>query len=459
MFKIALIGRPNVGKSTIYNRIIGVRSAIVDKTPGVTRDRKRAEIVYFGARLTLIDSGGIEPGSDDIFRDEIRRQTEAAIEEADLLFLTLDGASGLAPGDHDLVELARRSGKPTWALVNKIDDPADLNESSLAEFCVLGIDRIFPISAERALGIDDLIEEVTVEFKERLDCPEATEPAAEKIEPIKIAVVGAPNVGKSTLINQILGEERMLTSPFPGATRDAIDSDITIDGRPFRLIDTAGIRRKARVTEKLEKFSVIMARKAIERADIALLMIDAANGYQAQDAKIGAIIERAGKGVIIALNKWDRVEKDDWTYLEFERSIREQMKFLSYAPLIFISAAEGIRTRKIFERAIEVNENHSKRIPTGELNRFLERLGASGEIGSTIARGVKIYYGAQARSSPPTFVLTVNHPDRINFSGRRFLINQLRQFGQFESTPIRLILKPRSRRAARFKSTRPRARR
>jgi GTPase len=465
---IAIVGRPNVGKSTLFNRIVGSRRAIVGDEPGITRDRLYGEAHFRGHRLRIVDTGGIEPDEKDLIPAEIFRQAKVALAEADAIVLVVDGRSELTAPDLDLARLLLRGGKPLFLAVNKID--SDKQQSLTDEFHRLGIRKIFPVSAEHGRGVDDVLEAVfealgletaaveitepspTTSTDETPDEPEEAELAPEPKE-VKVAIIGHPNVGKSTLLNRLTGTSRAIVSPIPGTTRDAVDEVVEIHGKSFRFIDTAGIRRKGKTHLMAEKLSVVMARKHLDAADIALLVIDATEGVSALDATIAGYAHESGRSVIIIVNKWDlvtsgqkkagrdtkatriRESKSPTDRVEYEQRVRYDLKFLSYAPVLFVSAATGKGTERIFPMLEEVASERRKRIPTAEMNRFLKHVDF--ERASVPARQqVKIYYLTQAGTSPPTFVLFTNRKVKLHFSYQRFLENQLRKAFGFVGSPI-----------------------
>jgi GTP-binding protein len=464
---IAIIGRPNVGKSTLFNRIVGSRRAIVGDEPGITRDRLYGEAHFRGHRLRIVDTGGIEPDEKEFIPAEIFRQAKVALEEADAIILVVDGRSELTAPDLDVARLLLRGGKPLFLAVNKID--SDKQQSLIDEFHRLGIRKLFPISAEHGRGVDDVLEAVFEALKletlhaETLE-PEIEEPSEENVdllegeivpEPkeVKVAIIGHPNVGKSTLLNRLTGTSRAIVSPIPGTTRDAVDEVVEIHGKTFRFIDTAGIRRKGKTHLMAEKFSVVMARKHLDAADVALLVIDATEGVNALDATIAGYAHESGRSVIIIVNKWDlvtsgqkkagretkstriRESKSPTDRAEYEQRVRYDLKFLSYAPVLFVSAATGKGTERILPTLEEVATERRKRIPTAEMNRFLKYVDF--ERASVPARQqVKIYYMTQAGVSPPTFVLFTNRKVKLHFSYQRFLENQLRKAFGFVGSPI-----------------------
>ena len=443
MHYIAIVGRPNVGKSTLFNKIVGGRPAIVDGTPGVTRDRHIAHANRGGVRFGVIDSGGFEPDTDEPIPAQMREQTMMAVEESDVIFFVVDGRAGVLPDDQEIARRLRKSSKPITVVVNKIDTDRDID--ARYAFSELGFENVLPISAEHSIGVEALIESAIEGIEPEPE--EDQEPDDSK--PVRVAIVGKPNVGKSSLVNRILGEKRMMVSEIAGTTRDAIDSEISVNDRSYTLIDTAGVRKKARVTHKLEKFSVIMAMKAIDRADVALLLIDATEGITVQDAKIAGLIEDGGTACIIVVNKWDAVEKDSKTALEFEDDIKRQLKFLSFAPLLFISAKTGQRVETIFEKIGYVYEEYCKRVTTAALNEIMEQVTNRKQPPVVKGRRVKFYFATQTRICPPTFVFMTNRPSAVHFSYRRYLANQLRELAGFSKTPIHLIFsKPAGRRSS-----------
>jgi GTP-binding protein len=466
---IAIVGRPNVGKSTLFNRIVGSRRAIVGDEPGITRDRLYGEAHFRGHRLRIVDTGGIEPDEKDFIPAEIFRQAKVALEEAEAIILVVDGRSELTAPDLDLARLLIRGGKPLFLAVNKID--SDKQQSLTDEFHRLGIRKLFPISAEHGRGVDDVLEAVfealklkTLHVETEVEESEVTEQVSEtEVAPdteiisepkeIKVAIIGHPNVGKSTLLNRLTGTSRAIVSPIPGTTRDAVDEIVEVNAKSFRFIDTAGIRRKGKTHLMAEKLSVVMARKHLEAADIALLVIDATEGVSALDATIAGYAHESGRSVIVIVNKWDlvtsgqkkpgrdskatriRESKSPADREAYEQRVRYDLKFLNYAPVLFVSAATGKGTEKILPTLEEVAAERRKRIPTAEMNRFLKYVDF--ERASVPARQqVKIYYLTQAGVSPPTFVLFTNRKVKLHFSYQRFLENQLRKAFGFTGSPI-----------------------
>ncbi len=430
-----------MGKSTLFNKIVGARSAIVDDMPGVTRDRNIAITERENRRIGVIDTGGFEPESKELIMAQAREQAMIAIEEADVIFLVVDGVEGMNPVDEEIARVLRKSNKPVRLVVNKIDNPG--RERNIDEFNRLGFDTVHAVSAEHSIGVETLLEEVALLYPE-----EAHRADDEKSgDPVQVAVVGKPNVGKSSLVNSLIGADRMMVSDAAGTTRDAVDSDIVVDGKRYTIIDTAGIRRKARVTQKLEKYSVIMAMKAIERADVVMLVIDATDGVAAQEAKIGSLVEDAGKGCVIVVNKWDAIEKDDKSTLRYEEVIRDQLAFLAHAPIVFVSAVTGQRLENIWGVVDDVYAQCNKRIGSGRLNRLMESFIKRKPLSMYHNKRVKIYYATQASVRPPTFVFMSNLPKGIHFSYKRYLANRLREDAGFDKSPVRMIFrKPPGRR-------------
>ena len=432
---VAIVGRPNVGKSTLFNRITRTKDALVDDFPGVTRDRHYADARWNDIEFTLVDTGGFTAGDD--LADEIRFQVHQAIADADVIILLLDGKEGISPFDREMVDSLRTVDKPVFYAVNKIDGAEQ--EVFLAEFYQLGIERLYPLSAEHRYGVGDLLDDV-VDARAGFGA-KPYQDRAHKV--IRLAVVGRPNVGKSSLINRILGEKRLLVSDIPGTTRDAIDSVWELNGKSYLLVDTAGIRRKGKVYRKLEKFSIIKALRSLERCDVALIVMDAAEGVTDQDISVAGYAFERGCGCILLLNKWDLVEKDSKTAKVYYQRLREQAKFLNFAPAMTISALTGQRVRKIFDQVDEVYDQYARRISTGQLNRFLERAIEKNEPSLHRGNRIKFYYAAQISTRPPTIVCFVNYPQAVHFSYKRYLINQLRQETDLDKTPIRIIFRQR----------------
>jgi GTPase len=435
MFRIAIVGRPNVGKSTLFNRLCGTRKAIVGDEPGITRDRIFGTLKWRGKSIEILDTGGMIPGSRDVIPEKILEQVEQACAESSLLLLVVDGRAGVTPADESLLPPLRKTGRPIWALVNKIDTPD--HEIYAGPFYSMGCSDVFPISAEHNRGIEDLLDAIVDRFGARVKSVEEPE-TGESSREIGVAVVGRPNVGKSSLVNRLLGSQRAIVSEIPGTTRDSVDTLLERDGARYRIIDTAGIRRKGRTDQRTEKISVIMARKNLERADVALLLLDAEEGVTKLDAAIAGYASEAGCSVIIVLNKWDKIRKDQDTLLEQTESIHRRMKYLGYAPIIAVSALTGQRVSKLFEMTQKAFKARNLRIPTGELNRiFVPDAAAKFAVHDT-AQQLDILYVTQAGTSPPTFVIFVAGRKPLHFSTERFLVNQLRERFGFYATPVRI---------------------
>lgn len=431
---VAFVGRPNVGKSTLFNKIAGKRISIVEDTPGVTRDRVYAEGEWLNNKFTMIDTGGIEPESSDIIVAQMRRQAQIAIETADVIVFIVDGKEGLTAADYEVAHMLRKSKKPIVLVVNKIDSLKE--EDNAYEFYNLGIGDPVTISASQALGLGDMLDIVVGEFK---NIPEEDE----EEENIKIALVGKPNVGKSSLINKLAGEERAIVSNIPGTTRDAIDSTIETEFGKFTLIDTAGLRRKSRIKEEIERYSVVRTLAAIERSHVCILMIDAEEGVTDQDEKIIGYAHELNKAIMVVVNKWDVIEKDDKTLDRYKRDLQMNLNFLSYAPYLFISAKTGQRTHKVLELAKECYDNYKKRISTGILNDVISKAVLMKEPPIVALKRLKIYYVTQIGTEPPTFVFFVNDKNTIHFSYQRYLENQLRSSFDFKGTGIKLEFRER----------------
>jgi GTP-binding protein len=438
---VAIVGRPNVGKSTLFNRITRTKDALVDDFPGVTRDRHYGDGNWNDIEFTLVDTGGFTEG--DEFADEIRFQIHQAIADADVILLMLDGKAGVSPFDSDVLNFLRSIDKPIFHAVNKIDGAEQ--EIYLSEFYQLGLETLYPLSAEHRYGLTDLLDEMAQVLSGLANDPQE-DPAAEMI---RLAVVGRPNVGKSSLINRILGQDRLLVSDIPGTTRDAIDSVCKLNGKSYLLVDTAGIRRQGKVTRKLEKFSVIKALRSLERCDVALIVMDASEGVTDQDISIAGYAYDRGCGCIMLLNKWDLVEKDSKTVKAYYERLRDQAKFLSFAPAMTISALTGQRVTKTFKLVDEVYDQYAKRIATGQLNRIMEKAIAKNEPSLHRGKRIKFYYAAQISTRPPTIVCFVNYPQAVHFSYKRYLLNRLREASGLDKTPIRMIFRQREGRKKR----------
>ena len=428
---VAVVGRPNVGKSTIFNMMAGEKIAIVQDTPGVTRDRIYADVEWLNYNFTIIDTGGIEPDSADIILSQMRYQAEAAIDMADVILFVVDVTTGITDTDFKVADMLRKSRKPLVLCVNKVDN-YDKMQYDVMEFYNLGLGEPFPLSAINKIGMGDLLDEIVQHFYEPTE-------ADEEEEITRIAIIGKPNVGKSSLVNKILGEERHIVSEIAGTTRDAVDSRVNYDGKEYILIDTAGLRRKKKIKEEIERFSIIRAVGAIEKADIVVLMIDATEGITEQDAKIAGIAHDRGKGAIIAVNKWDAIEKDDKTMYRFLDDVQKTLSYMTYAPIVFISAKTGQRINKLFETIDMVEQNQTMRVQTGVLNDILYDAMAMNQPPSDKGKRLKIYYMTQVSIKPPTFVMFINDKELTHFSYTRYIENQLREAFGFKGTPIKIF--------------------
>ncbi len=448
---VALVGRPNVGKSTLFNRLCGEMMAIVDDTPGTTRDRLFAEAEWNGIPFDVVDTGGIDPtasssksplsvGSADFIK-EIRSQAVMAVRDADAVLFLTDAISGVTPADIEVAQILRRNQKvvdgvpypPIFLVVNKADSDRQRNQAS--EFYELGLGEPYPISAVHGTGTGDLLDVLVASFPKQKEEPED--------DSVKIAILGKPNSGKSSLLNRLVGEERSIVSPIAGTTRDAVDTEIEFQGIPVKLIDTAGIRRRGKVDPGVEKYSVVRSMRAIERCDVALLMIDATTGITAQDAHIAGYIKDEWKSTVVLVNKWDLVEKDNFTMQQYTTQIREQLNFVDYVPILFISAKTGQRVDQVLPMALKVQEERLARVTTGALNRIIQNAQDTHAPTSRTGNPVRFYYGTQVRTDPPTFMIYCNNPKLAHFSYLRFLENQIRKEYPFTGTPIRIVLKPR----------------
>lgn len=442
MFRVAILGRPNVGKSTLFNRLCGYRKAIVGNEPGITRDRIQGFVQWEGKRTEVVDTGGMMPNVADIIPLKILEQVEVAISESDLLLLVVDGRAGVTPPDEQLLPLLRRSGRPVWVVANKIDTLEQ--ESEAAAFYSLGFEAVFPVSAEHSRGITDLLDAIAARVQESMPST-----SVEERKEISVAVVGRPNVGKSSLVNRLLGMERVIVSEIPGTTRDAVDTLLTRDGVQYRIIDTAGIRRKGRTEGRTEKISVLVARRSLERTDVALLLIDSVEGVTKLDAAIGGYAAEAGCSVLIVLNKWDLVQKTQQSLQEFVERVHRRMKYLNYAPIVAVSSRTGQRVSNLFDMIREAREARRLRIPTGTLNNlFVPELSQNLRLHNPASR-FDIRYITQARTDPPLFVVFTAGRNPLHFSTERYLVNQLRERFGFYATPIRIQqrLKPPRKRA------------
>ena len=432
---VAIVGRPNVGKSTLFNVLAGERISIVQDTPGVTRDRIYAEVQWLDKAFTLIDTGGIEPDSKDVILSQMREQAEIAIETADVIIFITDVRQGLQDSDAKVADMLRRSKKPVILAVNKVDD-FNKYMADVYEFYNLGIGDPVPVSAASRLGIGDLLDEVIAQF------PQGSATDEEDERP-RIASVGKPNVGKSSLINRLLGEQRVIVSDIAGTTRDAIDTDIKYNGKEYVFIDTAGLRRKNKIKEDIERYSIIRAVTAVERADVVMIVIDATEGVTEQDAKIAGIAHDRGKGIIIAVNKWDAIEKNDKTVKEHTDRIRQILSFMPYAEIIFISAKTGQRLHRIYEMIDVVIENNSMRVATGVLNEIMTEAVAMQQPPSDKGKRLRLYYITQVAVKPPTFVIFVNDKQLMHFSYTRYIENRIRDAFGFRGTSLKFIIRER----------------
>ena len=430
---ITIIGKPNVGKSTYFNYIVGSRISIVEDTPGVTRDRVYAETNWRGRNFTIVDTAGIEPESEDIIISQMREQAKIAIDIADVIIFLTDVKQGVTAADEEIAMMLKKSKKPVVLVCNKADNMSkDKNE--IYEFYNLGVGDPYPVSATNALGIGDVLDAIYERFPEKQE-------GEDENDRIKVAVIGKPNVGKSSLINKILGENRTIVSSIAGTTRDAIDTEYENEHGKYVLIDTAGIRRKSKVTESIEKFSIMRTLLAIERADVCLMMIDATEGVTEQDAKIAGEAHEAGKGIVIVVNKWDEYEKETGTLEKYKKEIYNKLSYLSYAPVIFISAKTGQRVDKLFDMINNVAEQNAMRIPTSMLNQVINEAIAIVQPPTDKGKRLKILYGTQASTKPPTFVIFVNNKELFHFSYERYLVNQIRKEFGLEGTPVRIIVR------------------
>ena len=432
---IAIVGRPNVGKSTLFNALAGEKISIVKDTPGVTRDRIYADVTWLNYQFTLIDTGGIEPDSGDLLLSHMRGQAEIAMETADVIIFLTDVRQGLVDADYQVADMLRRSGKPIVLAVNKVDNYEKFVLDTY-EFYNLGLGTPFPVSANSKIGFGDLLDEVLVH------CNPQNADEKEDERP-RVAIIGKPNAGKSSLINKLLGEDRLIVSDIAGTTRDAIDTTVKRNGQEYVFIDTAGLRRKSKIKEELERYSIIRTVTAVERCDVAVLIIDATEGITEQDAKIAGIAHERGKGMIIAVNKWDLVEKDNTTMKKFTEKIREKLSYMPYAELIFLSAKTGQRLPKLFEMIDAVIENCALRVQTGVLNEILTEAMAMKQPPSDKGKRLRIYYITQVSVKPPTFVMFINEKKLTHFSYTRYIENQIRTTFGFRGTPIHFIYRER----------------
>lgn len=432
---VAIVGRPNVGKSTLFNVLAGEMISIVKDTPGVTRDRIYAEVSWLNHNFTMIDTGGIEPDSKDIILSQMREQAQIAIDTADVIIFLTDVKQGLVDSDSKVADMLRRSGKPVVLVVNKVDN-FDKFAADVYEFYNLGIGDPMPISAASRLGIGDMLDEVTKHFPEHSG-------EEEEDERPRIAIVGKPNVGKSSIVNKLLGKNRVIVSDIAGTTRDAIDTAIKYNGKEYVFIDTAGLRRKNKIKEELERYSIIRTVTAVERADVVLMVIDATEGVTEQDAKIAGIAHERGKGVIIVVNKWDAIEKNDKTMYEFEKSVRNTLSYMPYAEIMYVSAMTGQRLTKLYEMIDVVMENQTLRVATGVLNEIMAEAVAMQQPPSDKGKRLKLYYITQVSVKPPTFVIFVNDKELMHFSYTRYLENKIREAFGFKGTSLKFFIRER----------------
>ena len=437
---VALIGKPNVGKSTFFNYLVGSRISIVEDTPGVTRDRIYAETNWRGRDFTLIDTGGIEPNTDDIILSQMREQADLAINMADVIIFLTDIKQGVTAADREISIMLKKSKKPIVLVCNKVDN-FERDKNEVYEFYNLGIGEPHPLSATNGLGIGDILDAIYEKFP-KIDEGEDDD------NKIKVALIGKPNVGKSSLLNKILGENRSIVSDIAGTTRDAIDSEFENENGKYVFIDTAGVRKKSKIKENIEKYSIMRTLLAIERSDVCLMMIDAVDGVTDQDAKIAGEAHEAGKGVIIVVNKWDAVEKETGTLEKYKKEVYQKLKYLSYAPIVFISALTGQRVNKLFDMINEVAEKNAFRISTSVLNQVINEAIAIVQPPSDKGKRLKIYYGTQVGSKPPTFVIFVNDKKLFHFSYERYLVNQIRKEFDLTGTPIRIIAREKNEKEA-----------
>ncbi|WP_372994682.1 ribosome biogenesis GTPase Der [Lutispora sp.] len=433
---VAIVGRPNVGKSTLFNKIAGKRISIVEDVPGVTRDRIYAEAEWLGRTFIMIDTGGLEPYSQDIIMQQMVRQAEIAIETANVIIFVVDGQEGITATDQEVANMLRKTSKKVILACNKIDSPK--YKDNIYEFYNLGIGEPIGISAGQALGIGDLLDEVISGF------PHEDEEEYDDLT-IKVALVGRPNVGKSSIINKILGEDRVIVSNIPGTTRDAIDTPFEADGQKYVLIDTAGMRKKGRINEAIERYSVIRSLTAIERSDVCILVIDGETGVTEQDSKIAGYMHEQGRGAIIVVNKWDLVEKDDKTMNRYKDDIMKELSFMNYAPIMFVSALTGKRIPKILEMVNYISNQHAMRIQTGLLNDVINEAVLMNQPAVSGGRRLNILYATQVSVKPPTFAIFVNDPELMHFSYERYLENQIRKSFDFQGTPIRFLIRGKSK--------------
>ncbi len=432
---VAIVGRPNVGKSTLFNALAGEKISIVEDTPGVTRDRIYADVSWLDKEFTLIDTGGIEPESKDIILSQMREQAQTAIDTADVIIFITDVRQGLVDADSKVADMLRRSKKPVVLVVNKVDS-FEKFMPDVYEFYNLGIGEPVPVSAASRLGIGDMLDKVAEHFSEY-------EQDGQEDERPRVAIVGKPNVGKSSIINRLLGEQRLIVSDIAGTTRDAIDTEVVHDGKEYVFIDTAGLRRKSRIKEELERYSIIRTVTAVERADVVLVVIDAVEGVTEQDAKIAGIAHERGKGIVIVVNKWDAIEKNDKTMREYENEVRRVLSFMPYAEIMYISAETGQRLLKLYDMIDMVIENQTLRVATGVLNEILTEAVAMQQPPSDKGKRLKLYYMTQVSVKPPAFVIFVNDRELLHFSYQRYLENKIREAFGFRGTPLKFFIRER----------------
>ena len=432
---VAVVGRPNVGKSTLFNVLAGERISIVKDTPGITRDRIYADVTWLDTSFTLIDTGGIEPDSKDIILSQMREQAQIAIDTADVILFMTDVKQGLVDADAKVADMLRRSQKPVILVVNKVDN-YDKYIADVYEFYNLGIGDPHPVSSINKLGMGDMLDEVVSYFDKSGE-------EEEEDDRIRVAIIGKPNVGKSSIINRLIGENRLIVSNIAGTTRDAVDTEVKYNGKEYVFIDTAGLRRKNKIKEELEKYMIIRAVSAVERADIAVLVIDAVEGVTEQDAKIAGIAHERGKAVIVAVNKWDAIEKNNHTMKKFTGRVREVLSFMPYAEILYISAMTGQRFTKLYETIDIVNENHSMRIATGVLNEIMAEAVALQQPPSDKGKRLRLYYITQVSVKPPTFVIFVDDKELMHFSYTRYIENQIREAFGFRGTPLKFFIRER----------------
>ncbi len=444
---VAVVGRPNVGKSTFFNYLVGSRLSIVDDVPGVTRDRIYAHAEWREKKFSVVDTGGIEPGTDDFILRSMREQAQIAIDTADVIVFITDSRSGLTAADEDVALMLRKSGKPVVVAVNKVDTPGE-TPADVYEFYNLGLGEVYAVSSTHGLGIGDLLDGITEHFPDESD-------TAEDGDVISVAFIGKPNVGKSSTVNRILGYERTIVSDIPGTTRDSIDTHLENSFGRFNIIDTAGLRRKGKVDPGVEKFSVIRSLAAIDRSDVCVILIDAEDNVTEQDTKVAGYAHNAGKACIIAVNKWDLIEKETGTLEGYTKGIREAFSFMDYAPVVFISAKTGQRIDRLFEKIVSVNGEALRRLPTGALNDLISRSVAIVPTPQDKGKHLKIYYATQVGTKPPAFALFINDSELMHFSYERYLENQFRKTYGFEGTPIRFLLRPKDEHEIRKKGTSP----